>query len=151
MASNGRSGKEDQSLEFIKKKTLRSNGTISYKIGPEFSNYGLDVKVYFVPDAEHIVKIGCKNYAKFRTDRKNANGNDESENCYFYHSILLKMNEDHVELQVKNPDLKSGLSAPAVNATKLTAKIKLNGDDIDIKEIELVGIKVPAKTSKSVG
>lgn len=135
-----------------KKENFKSDGTISYEIGLDPPNVVLAVKVYFVPDTEHIEKIGGKNYAKFRTDPKRKNTylrDGETKNCYDYRSILLEMNEDHVELHVKNEKLKSRLclSAPAVNAIKLTAEIKLNIDK-NFKEIELVGIKIPAKTSK---
>ena len=151
MTGNSESEQIDKFLEtFKEEEKLRSNSTISYEIGLEPPN-NLAVKVYFVPDTEHIEKIGGKNYAKFRTDPKRKityQRNGEAKNCYDYRSILLEMNEDHVKLHVNHDDLKSGLSALAVSATKLTAEIKLNKDDKELKKIELVGIKVPAKTSK---
>ena len=136
---------------------FKSDGTISYEIGLEPPNDDLAVKVYFVPDTEHIEKIGGKNYAKFRTypKQKRTDLRDgDTKNCYDYRSILLEMNEDHVELRVNNKKLKSRLclSAPAIaaKATRLTAEIKLKINE-NFKEVELVGIKVPAKISKSVG
>lgn len=144
--------KNDKILKMIEKFTLKSDGTIRVKMIICSSNCSMQIKkVYFKPDADHIVKCNGKTYAKFRTCPKAENTNTkkcQSEIRYAYISALVEMNKGYVEISVKNSvkdALASCLSKAAIKEVKSTVYAKQVGKDC--RKIELVGIEIPARAS----
>ena len=151
MTNDCNAGETPEILEMINNLTLKSNGTIRYKIIACSSDSCKLVRtVYFKPDSDHIVKCNGKSYAKFRICKKDKN--TDTKNCgskidYAYISTLVEMSEGHVEIPVGSDKLDSFLSKAAANGMKSTVYVKQNC--AECKKIKFVGIQFPAPTSQS--